>query len=231
MTHVVEVIQPRGILRGFRLACAAMLMAASVAEAGPTVRQAEIRINWLDSVRCEADVALRVETDAPASVDHRVLVYEDARIDAVTVDRGTTEPGSVREIGRTLSIPVRLPRPGTFSYSIRYRAIHPQSWAYRCPLWVPTIATDGVPTGVHIVVTLPSDATRAASSLPAFTWTAPTIGDARLGHLPALVYARFTRPGEPVVWATTFDAARMMDLLTIVGLAGASLGWLWRRRR
>jgi hypothetical protein len=231
MTHVAGVPRPRGILRGFRIACVAILAAASAAEARPTVRQAEIRINWLDAVRCETDVALRVETDAPASVDHRVLVYQDARIDAVSVDRGATEPGSVREIGRTLSIPVRLPRAGTFSYSIRYHAIQPQAWAYRCPLWVPTIATDGAPTGVHIGVTLPSDATRAASSLPAFTWTAPTIGDARLGHLPSLVFTRFTRPGERVAWTTTFDAARMMDVLTMVGLAGASLGWLWRRRR
>lgn len=212
-------------------AAVALIVGVTPADARPTLRQADLRVTWLDALRCDAEIRLQVDTDAPASVDHRVLVYEGGRVDALAIGGRDVEAGAARTIGRTESVSVRLPRSGAFTYQISYRAAQADAWAYRCPVWLPAIATDGLSRAIHVRVTLPPGATVAAGTLPRLTWTSAVAGEATLAHLPAFIRTPFARPGEPLRWAATLDPTRLMDLTTIVVIATASLGWAWRRRR
>lgn len=215
-----------------RLTCAAVfvLLAASNAHARATLRQADATVKWIDAAQCTATMALRIETDAPALVDHRAIVYEGARIENVAVHGDGIQVETNHAIGRTQSLTVRLPQAGTFSYAIDYRAIEPAEWLYRCPVWLPVVPADGLSRNVHLAVDLPAGAQPVGAMLPRLTWRASGRGETTLGHLPAIVRIHFTRPGEPVQWSDTIDLVRLVDAAAIIALVAATAGWALGRR-
>jgi hypothetical protein len=207
----------------------AVTFAAASADARPTLRDADLRVTWIDAVQCEAVIALRIDTEAPAVVDHRAIVYAGGRIDLAGVRGEGVEAGAVRTIGTTESIGVRLPRAGAFSYAIAYRASQAEAWAYRCPVWLPIAASDGVSRSVRISVEMPPGATPVGARLPRLAWSGAR-GEATLGHLPSVVRTPFTRPGEPAGWTSSIDVSRAVDVTAVIALAAVSLLWAVRRR-
>ncbi len=171
-------------------------------------------------------MALNVE--GASNIEHRVDAPPSPNggfgahvVDLVHV-QGAEQVGEIRTIGRTRSLVLRPAQP---SYAFRYRAEQSEDRAYRCPMWLPTVATDGTSRTVRLGVDLPSSVV-PAGSMPAFTWTG-THGSATLGHVPAFVRVPYASPGE----ARALDIAQVMDAAAIVVFAGASALWVWRRRR
>jgi hypothetical protein len=52
------------------------------------------------------------------------------------------------------------------------------------------------------------------------------VGTITLGHLPAFVRVPYVLPGTPPPW----DIARVMDMVSVLTLVGASLTWARRQR-
>ena len=67
---------------------------------------------------------------------------------------------------------------------------------------------------------MPSD------SMPLLRW-AERKGEATLGHLPVFVHVPFTPEGVVVPWSIN----QTMDTLTLAVIVGASLIWVWWRKR
>ena len=191
-------------------------LAPAVALAAPVLREAEVQITFTSPTSCEVVIALTV--DGAAQVEHR-LDAEDAELIGM---RGATQLSAVRAIGRTQSL-VLTPTGG--AYQFQYRVRVPDTFAYRCPIWLPTVPTDGQSKAVRIRVELPATAS-PGSSLPAFNWTG-TKGAAVLGHLPAFVRVPYATGGEARPW----DIGALMDAATGIVFVGASVIWIWRRKR
>jgi hypothetical protein len=190
------------------------------AAAAPVLRSAEAAITFSAPRVC--DVALTVSIADAADVEHRLEVLDGARVELLEV-AGATPAGESRDIGRTLSLRV-APTASGAPYTLRYRVAQAAARRFRCPLWLPTIPTDGRSRGVHLVVTVP-DGAQASATMPAFTWTGPR-GTARLAHLPAVVIVPFASAGEPRPW----DISRVMDLTAMATLVAATALWLRRQR-
>jgi len=161
-------------------------------------------------------MALTVE-DA-TEIDHRI---ESAAADLLDM-QGAQHVGEPRTIGRTQSLVVRPWQP---SYAFRYRSTQSEDRAYRCPIWLPAVPTDGLSRTVRVEVDLPSSVL-PSGSMPAMTWTG-THGTTILGHVPAFVRLPYAAQGETPRW----DIAQVMDAAAVAAFAGASALWIWRRRR
>ncbi|MDH4064094.1 MAG: hypothetical protein OEW19_06815 [Acidobacteriota bacterium] len=203
-----------------RTACAlaALGLAPVVCAAAPVLRSAEARITMRAPGLC--DVSLTLEVDDATRVEHRLEVLEGSRIDRLEV-RGGTVVGDLRAVGPTRVLVVA---PSETTYSLRYAVQQPEHEAYRCPLWLPAVAADGRSRNVRILVSLPDTAT-AAGTLPRFEWRGAQ-GTATLGHLPSFVRVPYAMPGEPA----PVDVARVMDIVAVAAMLGASAAWVWRRK-
>jgi hypothetical protein len=128
----------------------------------------------------------------------------------------------------TDALAIPLPGPGSHRYELQYRVVQTKEWAYRCPVWLPAVASDGRARSVDIEVTLPPAARPAGGSFPAFRWDGGT-GRATLGNLPAFVRVPYVAAGEsrPPVR----DLGRTMDLVAVGVLLAGSAWWVVRRRR
>jgi hypothetical protein len=202
----------------FGCGIAVLLLAPFAAAAAPAVREAEVRVVFASPTSCTVDLALTVDA---VEVEHRIDVAEGADIHLLGV-AGARVVGEPTDVGRTRALVVE---PGTGRYSLRYAASQPPHRAGRCPLWIPTIPTEGRGRRVRIVVRIPEGAT-ARGTMPSFDWAGGE-GTAAIGHLPAFVRVPHALPGEPVPW----DMARVMDGVSIAALALASLAWARRSRR
>ena len=109
------------------------------------------------------------------------------------------------------------------AYTLRYEVEQPEHRAFRCPLWIPTVAADGLSQDVHLAVRIPAGAT-AAGTMPAFTWTGEE-GTSTIGHLPAFVRVPFGMPGTPM----PMNVAGVMDIVSIATLLAATAAWARRR--
>jgi hypothetical protein len=194
------------------------VMAGDSLSAAPLLHSAEARIEMRADGSCA--VALTLAIDGPAPVEHRLSVIEGTRAHLLGVDDAGVEAGP-RAQGRTLSLVLRPEAP---RYTLRYTVDQPTGWGARCPLWVPTRATDGRSREVRIHVVIPAGAT-AGSTLPALRWTG-TEGVALLGHLPAFVHVPVSEPGA----TPALSIASLMDLLAVATLVLATLAWVTRRR-
>lgn len=159
--------------------------------------------------------------EGAAEIEHRIETFEGSHIELVAV-RGARQVGDVRAIGRTQSLVLW---PDQAAYGFRYRALQSAGRVHRCPIWLPTVPTDGRSRAVRLGIDLPA-ATAAGTSMPAFTWTG-VHGAATLGHIPAVVRVPYKREGEAHGW----EIGAVMDALAIAVFAGATAMWAWRVRR
>jgi len=183
------------------------------------LQSADVRIT-VDSAR-SCIVAMSLSVAGAREVEHRIERFEGSRIELIEM-RGARLSGGIRTIGRTQSLVLRPDGP---AYSFRYRAEQPDAVSDRCPLWLPTIPTDGRSRDVRLSVDLPADAV-PYDSMPVLTWTAGH-GDVALRHLPAIVRVAYSNRSAPRGWSVT----SVMDTLTIGIFAAATAFWTWRMRR
>ena len=190
------------------------------AAAAPVLRSAEVQIAITSPTSCE--VVLSLVVDGAAQVEHRIAAAEGSRIELLDV-RGAQQAADVRAIGRTQALVLR---PDGASYGFRYRVVQPDAQTERCPIWLPTVPTDGRARSIRFAATVPPGST-AGWSMPSFTWTG-THGTATLGHLPAVVRIAYAAEGEPRRWsiAELIDALGDGDLRRRgrrLGLAGPAI--------
>src|SRR5262245_13932196 len=153
--------------------------------ATPVLRAADARI--IITSRTSCDVRLAVTIDGATEVEHRLAIAVGDRRQLVNLE-GARLVEPIRDVGATLSL--RL-RPSGTSYSLSYSVQHqePPRIGFldpvrdRCPIWLPTIPTDGRSRAVRMTVGLPPGST-AGATMPAFTWDG-TVGTATIGHLPS----------------------------------------------
>jgi len=197
-------------------ACA---LSAPAAVAAPVLQSADLQITITSPTACDVVMALTV--DGVSEIEHRIEAFEGSRIELVEV-RGARQVGDVRSIGVTQSL---LLRPDQAAYAFRYRTVQPNGRHDRCPIWLPTVPTEGRSRTVRLQIDLPPEAV-AGSSMPAFTWTGAH-GVATLGNLPAFVRVPYARAGEARQW----QIGSVMDALAIAAFATATAVWTWRLRR
>jgi hypothetical protein len=197
-----------------------LCVAPIASAAAPVLRSADARIEMHAPGRCE--VALTVDLGDAARVEHRIEVVENGRVELIAL-HGAVAVGEPRTVGRTRAL-VLEPAPGASPYTLRYIVEQPSAHEGRCPLWIPTIPTEGGGRPVRLVATLPAGAT-PVGTMPLFAWDGHE-GTAVLAHLPAFVRLPYALPGMP----SPRDVARMMDIVSVVALAGATIAWARRRR-
>jgi len=196
-----------------------VLSASAGTVAAPVLRSADLQITITSPTSCE--VALGLIVDGVAEIEHRIEAFEGSRVEIIGI-RGAHQVGEVRAIGRTQSLVLR---PDQAAYGFRYRAVQPAPRLHRCPIWLPTVPTDGRSRTVQMQIDLPP-ATVVGSSMPAFAWTG-VHGAATLGHVPAFVRVPYTQAGEARQWAI----GPVMDALAMAAFALATAVWTWRVRR
>jgi hypothetical protein len=204
-----------------------LVAARPALSATPVLRAADAHIVIASRTSCE--VRLSVTIDGAIEVEHRLATADGDRRRFVNVD-GATLVEPIRDVGSTLSL--RL-RPTGASYVLHYSVQHeePTRIAFmdpvrdRCPIWLPTIPTDGRSRAVRMTSELPPGST-AGATMPAFTWNG-TAGAAALGHLPSIVRVPYAANGEALPWSLP----RAIDTLAIGTFAAATAAWIWRVRR
>jgi hypothetical protein len=183
------------------------------------LQSADIAVT-IDSARsCLVTMSLSVA--GAREVEHRIERFDGARVDLIET-HGARLSGGITTIGRTQSLVLLPDGP---AYSFRYRAEQPDQVSDRCPLWLPTVATDGRSRDVHLSVDLPAGGV-AYDSMPALTWT-DGHGEVALRHLPAIVRVAYSDKSSARGWSV----ASLMDTLTIAIFAAATAFWTWRMRR
>jgi hypothetical protein len=203
-------------------ACA--LGATGHTQNGAVLQSAAVNVALTSPTSCEVTMAL--ETTTSDDVDHRLEAFAGTGIELMAV-RDAAQAGSQRQIGITRSLVVR-PLAGK-AYQIQYRVIQPEERAFRCPIWVPAVATDGRSRPVTITVALPERSSPKGSSFPALSWDGSG-GTATLAHVPAFV--RVSYSGESTGQAAgPPDIARAMDAVAVAVFCVATACWVWRRRR
>lgn len=231
------------------LVAAWVVTAAWAAVAAPVLRSADVRITITSPTSC--DVTMSLTIDGATEIDHRVDAPtpspqggfppspqggfggqageqaggqaggQAAGIELVGV-RGALRVGDIRAIGRTLSLVLR---PDHAAYEFVYRARQSNDRAYRCPIWLPAVPADGQSRAVRLHLDLPPGTAHGAS-MPALTWIGAH-GSTTLGHLPAFVRVSYGSEHESRWWSI----GQVMDALAVAVFAGATVIWVWRRRR
>jgi hypothetical protein len=204
-----------------------LVTARPALSATPVLRAADARI--IIASRTSCDVRLSVTIDGAREVEHRLAIAAGDRRQFLNVE-GATLVEPIRDVGATMSL--RL-RPTDASYVLSYSVQHQEPLRIgfldpvrdRCPIWLPTIPTDGRSRAVRMTIELPPGNT-AGATMPAFTWNG-TVGTATLGHLPSIVRVPYAANGEAAPWSLP----RAIDTLAIGTFAAATAAWLWRVRR
>ena len=194
------------------------------AQDGAVLRSAAVHITMTSPTTCEVTMAL--ETPTSGDVDHRVEAAAGTDIELVAV-RDAAQAGSDRQVGMTRSLVVRA--DAGKPYHVEYRVSQPDERAFRCPIWIPAVATDGRSREVTITVTLPGSSLPRGASFPAFSWNGAE-GTTALGHLPGFVRVPYDARSTGSV-AGPWDVAKAMDGVALVVFAAATAAWLWRKRR
>ncbi|HMF94947.1 MAG TPA: hypothetical protein VKE96_11655 [Vicinamibacterales bacterium] len=209
------------------IAVISMVTARPALSATPVLRAADARITIASRTSC--DVRLSVTIDGATEVEHRLARADGDGRQLVTVEgAGLVEP--IRDVGATVSL--RL-RPTGTSYSLSYSVQHREPIRIRfldpvrdrCPIWLPTIPTDGRSRAVRMTIELPPGST-AGATMPALAWNG-SVGTATLGHLPSIVRVPYAANGEAMPWSLP----GAIDTLAISTVAAATAAWIWRVRR
>ena len=203
----------------------ALTLLPAIAE-GAVLRDAVFDVVFTSSSHCQ--VAASFAIDDAVRIEHQLVVREGATPTLTSVDGSVTMDGAPVIDGRAPLLRLRGNAPGDQRYRLRYE-VEQASAEYRCPLWLPTIPSDGRSQNVTIRVSLPSGVERTGGSLPAFAWEGDH-GTARVNHVPAFVRVPFGTAGAPA-GAAGLDITRLMDVIAIVVLAGGMVVFAWRQRR
>jgi hypothetical protein len=213
--------------RTVAIAVAAVCAAPVVSAAAPVLRRATLEAAFTTATSCEVTAAFTIAGDSESPVEHRLHTGEGATVELL--DRPATAAMAAPEAGgRANVLHVPLSESET-AYVIRYRVAQGDAAAYRCPLWLPTVPTDGRSRDIQIRVTLPSGAEPAGGGFPMLQWSA---GEAMttLGHVPTFVHVPFHRAGETSA-LLSWDIRRVMDATALVLLAIGMIAFAWRRKR
>jgi hypothetical protein len=207
-----------------------MTSAAPAISATPVLRAADVHVTITSRTSC--DVRLSITIDGATEVDHRLAVADGDRRQFLNVE-GATLVEPIHDVGTTVSL--RL-RPAAASYALSYSVRHrdpsetggQEAVRDRCPIWLPTVPTDGRSRAVHLTAELPagSVAGAAGTTLPAFSWNG-TVGTTTLGNLPSIVHVPYAGDGEALPWSVP----GAIDTLAIGTFAAATAVWIWRVRR
>ena len=187
---------------------------------------ARVQIAMTDPLTCDVTASIALALDRGGDIEQRLQRFEGSRVELVGIT-GAEQAAPRRSIGVTEAFTLRFPGAGSYRYEVRYRVTQPDEWAYRCPLWLPTVAAAGRPRSVEIEVTLPAAAQPAGGSFPALQWEGGT-GRATLGHLPAFVRLPYAAAGGR---APMRDMGRLMELTAIGMLVAGTALWALRQRR
>jgi hypothetical protein len=206
------------VIVGVLAAVGAGLVRLDAVAEDAVLRSAEVSIEFASPTSCAVSAQLLV--DGVADVEHRIDAPPGTAIELLGVD-GALVAGPVRMVERTQALRVAV-QGGT--YTVRYRVEQPAARAFRCPIWLPTIPTDGQSRPVRLHVELPEGMV-GTGTLPAFTWTG-TRGSVTLAHVPAFVRVPYASARDASAW----DTARIMDVIALAVFAGASALWVWRQR-
>ncbi|MFN7980149.1 MAG: hypothetical protein U0P30_18590 [Vicinamibacterales bacterium] len=196
-----------------------LLAAPASTAAAPVLRAVDARIRFDSATSCS--VALTFTVQGASQVEHRLEVLDGAEVRSVQVAQAVA--GEPRDVGRTRALVVTPSADGT-PYTLRYEVRQSDARAHRCPLWLPTVPTDGRSRAVHLVTEVPSGTT-VVGGMPSFTWQGAR-GEVTLAHLPAFVIVPFADAAALRPW----DVSRVMDTVALGTLALASLAWLARQK-
>lgn len=199
----------------FSLTAGASPSAGATAE--PLLEAAVVDVTFTSPGACE--VALAVTVSGVSEVEHRIEIRSGGRVELTSLRDAVAGP--LIDVGRTRALVVS---PAAREYSLHYRVDLPPDRPYRCPIWLPAVATDGQSRNVRLTATLP-EGMLPAGTMPAFRWTGSR-GEAVVGHLPAFVLVPFAAAGAPQPW----DVARVMDAVAMMTMVAGSLLWLRRAR-
>lgn len=224
----VRAAAARGCPRGLTAAFLFIAVWPAAASAESLLREARVRIAMIDPVTCLVTASIAVTLEGGGDIELQLQRLEGSRVELLEVS-GAGTARSQRTMGATEALSVEFPGAGTHRYELRYRVVHPDRWAYRCPLWLPPVAGDGYSRDVELEVSLPPGARPAGGSFPAFDWDEGSSGRATLGNLPAFVNVPFIVPGEARQPAR--DIGRLMDLTAMGVLLAGTAWWVARRRR
>ena len=217
----------RGTLEAALVVLAGCLGTASPAAADPVLRDAAIEATFQSPTSCEVRAAFTI-TGGAASVaaEYRLYTGEAGRVEVLEA-AGVNADGPSASSGRLHLFHAPYSGSGTDSYTLHYRVTQPQSHAYRCPVWLPTVATDGRSRDVRIRVTLPPNASPGGGAFPTLEWRSDA-GTAVLGHVPAFLHVRFSDAAGP---AGPWNVARVMDAIALAAIGAGMLAFAWRRKR
>lgn len=199
-----------------------LLLTPLAGVAAPVLRSADIAITITSPLTCEVTMALTI--DGAPEVEHRVEAFDGGDVELIATP-GARPMGEPRRVGSTQSLMLRPEQP---AYTLHYRVTQPERRAERCPMWLPTVPTDGRTRGVRLRVDLPASTT-PGGSMPPFTWDG-TRGTTMLGHIPAFVRVPYGDPHRSL-GGGGWDIGAVMDAAAIVVFVAASGIWAWRRKR
>ena len=135
---------------------------------------------------------------------------------------------ALQHSGKTTVLSAQL-AAGSQTTTLRYHVTQASAWAYRCPIWLPAVPTDGRPGAVNLQVELPSGATLTGATLPPMQ-RSEAGGSSSLAHVPAFVRVPYAAQGRVSI-APGEDVTRVMDAATVGVLLVASLVWVVVRER
>jgi hypothetical protein len=164
---------------------------------------------------------MRLSIEGVHVVEHRIEAFEGSQVTLLSVTNASLV-GDPATKGSTRSL---ILQPGSSPYEIVYAVRQTSSRSERCPLWLPTIPTDGRSRGVALHVQLP-DATLPGRSMPLLHWTG-TSGTTTLAHVPAFVRVPYVREGESPAW----DVAAIIDSIALFIILVSTALWWWQRKR
>jgi len=206
---------------------AAWLVTARALDAA-VLRSADVVVSIRSPRTCAVVVSFELETSKVDAIDHRLMLNDGTTVENIAVTGATAGP--LHRVGTTLSLPISFDRPGPQRYFVHYEAGQAETWAGRCPVWVPSAATDGLGRVVRLTVALQEGARRLSDQFPAFKWDSGR-GVVSLRHVPAFLYVPTVTAGEPPSWREAIGLRRVVDVMAIVFVVVASLIWAGQRGR
>jgi hypothetical protein len=208
------------------MVCGVAATATAATANQPTLRDARVVI-VVSSDACDVTSHFAVDAVEPVAIDHRVMLAGRAEPPEFVVLGALA--GQTSTVGHTASLPVSLTGMGRNEYTVRYRVTPYAPRLDRCPLLVPSVATDGLSRTVTIAVEVPHGTTRLPGEFPALTWESD-VGRVTLGHMPAFVRVPIAAAGDRVTSIDTLDVRRAIDIAAALTIGVATLAWVALRK-
>ena len=202
--------------------------AATAANAAPVVRAARVHAVLTSPTACDVEASYTIQADQPASIRFTLQTFDGTQVELSAVNDATVTASLVQRTGKTTVFSTQL-TGGSQTTTLRYHVTQASEWAYRCPIWLPAIPTDGRPGAVSLQVQWPTGATLTGATLPPLQ-DMQTGGSSSLANIPAFVRVPYAVAGDPHP-ASSWDVIRVLDVATVAALLGSSVLWLVVRER